>query len=47
MLNDWALVVSALGLIAYPLIMRFIKDTVQYTMVCLKETYQVACCLFL
>ena len=47
MLNDWALVVSALGLIAYPLIIRFIKDTVEYTMVCLKETYQVACCLFL
>ena len=47
MLNDWSLVVAALGLLSYPLIARFIKDTVEYTMICLKESYQVACCLFI
>ena len=47
MLNDWALVVSSLGLLSFALVMRFIKDTVQYTMMNLKQSYQVTCCLFL
>ena len=47
MLNDWVLVIASLGLLSYPLVARFVKETVEYTMVSLKETYQVACCLFM
>ena len=47
MLMDWSNVVAVLGLIHFTLVARFIKDVVEYTMVHGKETWQVACALFL
>ena len=47
MLNDWLLVISSLGLASFAIGMRFVKDTVHHVMMELKETYRVACCLFL
>ena len=47
MIDTWVLVVSCMGLIAFPLAMRFVHEVVNYAQLQLKKSYKFACCLFM